>query len=274
MSTRAMIGRKTAEGFAGRYHHWDGYPSGLGRALYELRNGHFHGDTAAMLAVLLDQHPAGWSTIVDRDFAQSPAWGSKTAPECLCHGGRHDPTWKVTQANAAGSGCEYAYVFDGDAMAVLSAQTEGRQMIGFGGYGDPDAAWVELARVDLNGPAPDWEAIERQPEPTPEPEPGPVAIWMPSKAHLFRLFELGQMVITPGAQKAVTDAGADLGELLARHVTGDWGDIPLEDKAANEQDLNQGGRLLSVYNLTDGGKIWIITEWDRSATTVLLPEEY
>lgn len=69
MSTRSVIARKTQTGFTGVYHHWDGYPSGLGAMLFELRNGHFKRDTQAMLRYLIDEHPAGWSTIINADFS-------------------------------------------------------------------------------------------------------------------------------------------------------------------------------------------------------------
>lgn len=61
---------------------------------------------------------------------------------------------------------------------------------------------------------------------------------------------------------------------LKRHVDGDWGDVCAEDRAANEGALQEGDRLISAYTKEGLPKIWIITEWDRSATTVLLPDEY
>lgn len=62
---------------------------------------------------------------------------------------------------------------------------------------------------------------------------------------------------------------------LARHLTGDWGDLPEEDKALNNSALANGDdRIFSSYNFNGGSKIWIITEWDRSATTILFPDEY
>lgn len=61
---------------------------------------------------------------------------------------------------------------------------------------------------------------------------------------------------------------------LSRHITGDWGEVDAEDKRANDQSLIDGSRLLSAYRSQDGTKFWIITEADRSVTTVLLPEEY
>lgn len=73
MSTRSVIARKNGtSGFIGVYHHWDGYPSGLGATLHELRNGHFQGSTEHMLRFLIDEHPAGWSTINGADFSQPP----------------------------------------------------------------------------------------------------------------------------------------------------------------------------------------------------------
>lgn len=91
MSTRSVIARKNGTGFTGVYHHWDGYPSGLGATLFELRNKHFKGDTAAMLAFLIDEHPAGWSTINGADFLYPPSTGSNDniKPCDLCG----KPTW-------------------------------------------------------------------------------------------------------------------------------------------------------------------------------------
>ena len=88
------------------------------------------------------------------------------------------------------------------------------------------------------------------------------------------LFDLGQVVGTPGALGALEDAEQHPVELLARHVTGDWGELPDEDKEENELSVNAGLRIFSAYKLPTGVKVWVITEWDRSVTTVLLPEEY
>ena len=88
------------------------------------------------------------------------------------------------------------------------------------------------------------------------------------------LFPLGQVLATPGALQALVNAEQDPLELLTRHVTGDWGVLAEEDKEENELSLRQGFRLLSAYELKTGVKIWLITERDRSATTLLLPSEY
>lgn len=90
-----------------------------------------------------------------------------------------------------------------------------------------------------------------------------------------RRFPLGQRVTTPGALVALLAAGMSHGDLLSRHERGDWGDLDAEDKATNERAVRDGNRILSAYTLPrTGEKVWVITEWDRSATTVLLPDEY
>jgi hypothetical protein len=86
------------------------------------------------------------------------------------------------------------------------------------------------------------------------------------------LFQPGQILATPGAL-TLAESGVNLLELLYRHLHGDWGDLCDEDKAENELSIKQGYRLLSAY-ITPFGKLWIITEADRSATTFLLPDEY
>ena len=85
-------------------------------------------------------------------------------------------------------------------------------------------------------------------------------------------FPLGHVVMTSNA--ANTLPPEDIAAGLRRHAQGDWGDVDDHDRAENELSLKQGFRLLSVYHTGDGTKFWIITEADRSATTVLLPEDY
>lgn len=88
------------------------------------------------------------------------------------------------------------------------------------------------------------------------------------------LFQMGQLVMTRGAGKALEEAGQTPIEFLKRHVCGDWGEVCKEDKEENELSLREGFRLLSAYKLQTGVKVWVITEADRSATTLLLPDEY
>lgn len=85
-------------------------------------------------------------------------------------------------------------------------------------------------------------------------------------------FALGEVVAT--AQAMATLTAADIQLALQRHVTGDWGKIGKEDRQANERALLNSSRLLSIYQSSTGEKFWIITEADRSATTVLLPSDY
>jgi hypothetical protein len=87
-------------------------------------------------------------------------------------------------------------------------------------------------------------------------------------------FPLGRVLATPGALAALEEAGEDARKLLRRHVRGDWGDVSEEDAAENEFSVENGFRIMSVYTLSTGVKVWLLTERDRSATTFLLPENY
>jgi len=83
---------------------------------------------------------------------------------------------------------------------------------------------------------------------------------------------LGRILTTPNALSQLTQDEILHG--IARHQAGDWGDVSFEDRSANDQALQNGTRLLSVYHTARRVTFWIITEADRSATTVLLPEDY
>ena len=87
-------------------------------------------------------------------------------------------------------------------------------------------------------------------------------------------FTLGQTFITPGAEEAIQIAGQTEIEFLRRHMSCDWGELSEDDVRENEFSLKEGFRLLSAYQTGKGQKLWIITEADRSATTLLLPSEY
>uniref|UniRef100_Q028F7 Plasmid related protein n=1 Tax=Solibacter usitatus (strain Ellin6076) TaxID=234267 RepID=Q028F7_SOLUE len=87
-------------------------------------------------------------------------------------------------------------------------------------------------------------------------------------------FAIGQIVATPGALQALEEVGENPAGLLKRHVTGDWGELDEHDRLENERSLEDGRRLLSAYVLSTGVKLWIITEADRTVTTLLLPSEY
>ena len=163
MSTRSVIARPSGSGsFEGRYHHFDGYPSGLGRQLYRLYHGVFKHNLDRMCAVLLYEHPAGWSTIIaewssdattretgsrDRQPSTSPF---DEGPSCYCHGSRHQPGHLITERSADGAFCEYAYVLErnGHNRSVMRILSAG------------DGRWPLLGIVDLDGPEPDWHAID------------------------------------------------------------------------------------------------------------------
>jgi hypothetical protein len=88
------------------------------------------------------------------------------------------------------------------------------------------------------------------------------------------VFRLGRIVATPGALAALHEADQTAIDFIRRHSAGDWGDLDEHDQKENELSLVNGFRLLSAYTLATGERIWIITEADRSVTTILLPSEY
>ena len=88
------------------------------------------------------------------------------------------------------------------------------------------------------------------------------------------LFPLGNIVATPGTLEALEEAGQQPTTFLERHQSGDWGDCGAEDKQENDLSVREGFRIFSVYHMSKGQKIWIITEADRSSTCILLPDEY
>jgi hypothetical protein len=95
--------------------------------------------------------------------------------------------------------------------------------------------------------------------------------------HVNRLlarFPLGRVVATPGALRVLEEANQNAFEFLAKHQAGDWGELCEEDIRENEFSVLNRFRILSAYRTRNDVKIWVITEADRSATTLLLPEEY
>jgi hypothetical protein len=89
-----------------------------------------------------------------------------------------------------------------------------------------------------------------------------------------QLFPLGQIVATPGTLEVLEAAHQSPAEFLERHAKGDWGELSADDVAENEFSLKNGFRLLSSYCTAAGQKLWVVTEEDRSLTTVLLADEY
>jgi hypothetical protein len=88
------------------------------------------------------------------------------------------------------------------------------------------------------------------------------------------LFPLGHTYSTPGALEALSEAGQGAAEFLQRHQTGDWSEMCEEDRKENEFSIDKYLRIFSAYHTSKGEKLWVITEADRSVTTLLLPSEY
>ena len=87
-------------------------------------------------------------------------------------------------------------------------------------------------------------------------------------------FQAGHLVMTAGVNDLVQRGDLDPVPYLQRHLNGDWGDLCDDDRRSNDAALENGDRLFSSYRITPDLKLWIITEWDRSVTTLLLPDEY
>jgi hypothetical protein len=169
MSTNGAILRNGPSGPTGVYHHWDSYPTCLGQNLWRLYIGHFDKNLPRMLTTLIDKHPAGWSTICEKDFSLTPGYGNSSKgypkhktgessadwgkryrrylrlkhiarPQCYCHGERHESANPLTLASYD---LEWAYVFD---IPTSSLSV----------YNGKDLAGT----YDLNGPEPDWAIVE------------------------------------------------------------------------------------------------------------------
>jgi hypothetical protein len=87
-------------------------------------------------------------------------------------------------------------------------------------------------------------------------------------------FPLGLLTATPAALEALAESGQTPDYFLARHVSGDWGEVGAADWRANDLAIRDGDRILSAYRTLRGQKLWVVTEADRSVTTILLPDEY
>jgi hypothetical protein len=97
---------------------------------------------------------------------------------------------------------------------------------------------------------------------------------LPSTHHAGPRFGLGRIFATPAALGVIADARVSIIDLLTRHIRGDFGDLSESDRQQNELSIEAGLRILSSYALSSGQIVWVITEWDRSATTLLLPGDY
>ena len=93
-------------------------------------------------------------------------------------------------------------------------------------------------------------------------------------------FEMGRLVITAALQHDLEESDTEkdwhdeINLFVSRHLFGDWGDVDTHDGSVNDRAVVNGDRVVSAYTTTNGIKIWVITEWDRSVTTLLRPEDY
>ncbi len=181
MSTRSIIARATGEGtFKGVYHHWDGYPTGLGKYLTEILAHPFDHDLPRMLHTLIDQHPAGWSTILGKDFSLAPGYtwenvshpsceGLSDAeyqaameayratpdmrrPQCYCHGARREESQTLTERDDAGA--EWAYIFEEEERVLHVCHRAKHPQSG-------EYFWDDVGRIELDDASEtNWTHIE------------------------------------------------------------------------------------------------------------------
>ena len=161
MSISAIIARPRPDGFIGRIHLEDGDPAALGRTLYHIHRTQFHGNTTNMLRVLLDEHPAGWVSIVGHDFAypagyttkphllnyteywKSPEW---LRPQCRCHGDAQYPEMTCTEQDELWE-FDWIYLIHVQNCELVIIQPHS------------DNSVEMIGRVRLNGPEPDWRTF-------------------------------------------------------------------------------------------------------------------
>ena len=162
MSTRSIIAFGTGLGDCrSTYHHWDGYPAGLGQALYKLYQ---EWGAERMEHTLIEEHPSGWSNIVDVDWENTPGFHTYgNGPQCYCHGERSDGPLDIPSPVPAGyMGSEWLYLVCPDrTMHIYEAlRPKGEHATGAFGVNPGAQVWQLVATVALGGPAPDWEAMQ------------------------------------------------------------------------------------------------------------------
>lgn len=156
MSTRGAIARPHGDGWQGRYHHFDSYPSGLGKDLHDLYHGHFRGNLVEMQKVLIDEHPAGWSTLAG-DWECEPGYDT-AGPRCYCHGSRSEDPMNVLECRCPSdpSECdplfiEWAYVLGEKGIGVYTSHgTSGEyhhRFVTHVPWNDLDVNWADVERT-------------------------------------------------------------------------------------------------------------------------------
>lgn len=187
MSTRAVIARQTSDGWEGVYHHFDGYPTALGRELFDAFHSEYGGDIERFLSEVIEAHPGGWSHFIPaipadlwdayREASDPEAFFKKHAiRECYCHSprlasrdGSYTPDGRITyDPSADGAGdLEWAYCFNFGSMTVFQALPSDVRRLGDSSqvasgdiYQLRPHAWQVIAIVSLRGPEPDWSVLE------------------------------------------------------------------------------------------------------------------
>jgi len=154
MSTNACIAKRTANGWQGVIHHFDGYPSGLGKAIWNCVK-HFNGNWARATEYLIDDHPAGWSSICEADFSKEPGFvehGShaSNSPKCYCHGDRHDEPDMIYEGELEDTSCRWLYIIDQGVLEIYKVENAELTRIA-------DASF----RVEFEDD--DWEMLDNHP---------------------------------------------------------------------------------------------------------------
>jgi hypothetical protein len=152
MGTRAVIAEPFGDGWRGRYHHWDGYPSGLGRTLWQLQRDATLGDAAAMRRYLITDERVGWSTINGADWSLPKGWrdgygDEPHGPQSYSARGETEEQWIDSQGDDGGT--EWAYVIGNATLMIWERIYEPRQY------------WAPVAVLAWSDPEPDWEALDQ-----------------------------------------------------------------------------------------------------------------
>lgn len=172
MSTRGCIARPAGDGWEGRYHHYDSYPTGLGKSLWSYYHEYFKRDVTAMQRYFIDEHPAGWSSVTDCDLSRTPGFcerptsiltdrdkwdDEQKTPHCYCHGDRHEEAGEpITCTGDCGESCdplfiEWAYVLAEQGMSIWGSGPK---------QGSNEYAHYPVAFVRWDAEEPNWEAME------------------------------------------------------------------------------------------------------------------
>jgi hypothetical protein len=180
MGTRGVIGFVDGRGWKGRYHHCDSYPTALGQTLWDVYHDVYHGDLAHMLRNLYIDHPAGWSTINEREWSfdvdgnlkaefveHGPDWWgvpseyrawyqSHRKPECYCHGDRQQGEWMLShdgESDVNATSCEWGYIFAPPTaiMHIIGSRYDADSHV---------SRWRHIATIDMQGAEPNWELID------------------------------------------------------------------------------------------------------------------